>query len=438
MDDSSADLNAADHVYSASRAGNGDGDGNGDGAGLRAAIGPEHPPTPAPATTSPSIWVERLTLTDFRNYRHLTLDLDARPVVLTGNNGAGKTNLMEAVSLLAPGRGLRRAPFNDLSRLGSADDAPRDGSWSVAAKLHSGDHDLNIGTGLLARASSDRAGRIVRIDGETQTGSGVLADYVEVIWLTPSMDGLFTGPASDRRRFLDTLIVSFDSGYRKSLGAFERAMRQRNRALDESVSDDGLLRGYELLMAETGVAIAATRAETLAQLTATIATRREGRPDSPFPWAALKLDGLLENAVEAKPAVDVEDDYLARLSSGRERDRAAGRCLLGPHRTDLLLHHGPKSMPAKLCSTGEQKALLVGLILAHAELMKAQRGAAPILLLDEIAAHLDEHRRAALFDEILVLGSQAWMTGTDAAAFASLGQNAQAFSVDEAHIRRCG
>lgn len=380
-----------------------------------------------------AMWIERLSLTNFRNYQHCCLNLDARPVVLVGNNGAGKTNLMEAVSLLAPGRGLRRAPFNDLARM--RDGHSGDGSWAVAAVLHSDGHKINIGTGLAARATSDRAGRIVRIDGEQASGSGILAQFIDVIWLTPAMDGLFVGPAAERRRFLDRLITSFDKGYRTRLGHFERAMRQRNRALEEGRCDDSHLRSLELLMAETGVAIAAARAETLSQLSATITARRLRAPDSPFPWADLRLDGPLEQQIVQRPAVDVEDDYLATLKVGRERDRAAGRCLNGPHRSDLLLAHGPKSMPAKVCSTGEQKALLIGLVLAQAELVKKRReGAAPILLLDEIAAHLDEHRRAALFGEILTLGSQAWMTGTDKDAFRALGAQAQVFSVDEAHV----
>jgi len=380
-----------------------------------------------------ALWVERLTLTDYRNYAHAVVKLDHRPVVLTGPNGAGKTNLMEAVSLLAPGRGLRRSPFNDLARITNG--SPRDGSWAVAALLNTGGTGVTIGTGLQARAASDRAGRLLRIDGVDRGGSGVLADYVEMVWLTPAMDGLFTGPASDRRRFLDRLILCFDPGYRTRVGQFERAMRQRNRLLDEGSYDNTQLEGFEVLMAETGVAMAAARAEAVAQLSATIQTRRDRAPNSPFPWAHIELHGRLENEFSAHPAVEVEDIYLKILKDGRERDRAAGRTLEGPHRSDLVVGHGPKTMPAKVCSTGEQKALLVGLVLAHAELMKQRRNAgAPILLLDEIAAHLDVHRRAALFAEILNLGSQAWMTGTDIIAFEALGSEAQYFNVDEASI----
>ncbi len=401
------------------------------------------PNTPEPNAAGPSsqceLWVERLALTDYRNYSHAVIELDERPVILTGPNGAGKTNLMEAVSLLAPGRGLRRAPFNDLARFEQGD--ARDGSWAIAAKLNTGGMNVAIGTGLQARASSDRAGRLLRIDGVTKSGSGVLADYVEMVWLTPAMDGLFTGSATERRRFIDRLILCFDPSYRTRVGRFERAMRQRNRLLDEgghgSAQVNAQLDGLELIMAETGVAMAAARAEAVAQLSATIDVRRQRSPNSPFPWAHITLQGRLENEFAAHPAVDVEDIYLNILKQGRERDRAAGRTLDGPHRSDLVVGHGPKAMPARVCSTGEQKALLVGLVLAHAELMKQRRdGGAPILLLDEIAAHLDEYRRAALFDEILVLGAQAWMTGTDAIAFQSLGDRAQYFDVDEANITR--
>jgi len=377
-----------------------------------------------PAGTA-AIWIERITLTGFRNYAHFAAELQPTPVVLTGPNGAGKTNLLEAVSLLAPGLGLRRVSFQDLAIAGG------DGSWAVAARLHASTGPVDIGTGLVAGAGgSARSGRVVRINGETQGGSGALADLVEMLWLTPAMDGLFTGAASDRRRFLDRLTLCFDPGYRTRLGQFERAMQQRNRLLADGVRDAQRFNGLEQVMAETGVAVAAARVETVGQLAATIEARRQRAASSPFPWASVALAGTLDTALGDRPAVEVEDSYIRLLASGRERDRAAGRTLEGPHRSDLVVAHGPKQMPAELCSTGEQKALLVGLILAHAELLRHKGGFAPILLLDEIAAHLDEARRGALFDEILMLGSQAWMTGTDASAFAALARRAQHFRVD--------
>jgi len=376
--------------------------------------------------TPPLVWVERLTLTDFRNHGRLSLTFDARPVVLTGPNGAGKTNLIEAISLLAPGQGLRRAPYPDIARRGTD-------AWAVAARVHTPVGPVDIGTGLSgASTASSRAGRAVRIDGEAQAGSGVLADHVEMVWLTPAMDGLFTGAGGDRRRFLDRMILCFDPGYRTRVSHFERAMAQRNRLLEEGVRDNARLEGLEIVMAETGVAIAAARAQTVTALATMIEARRHRAGASAFPWAKLELEGDLEAALAERAAVEVEDSYARTLAKVRERDRAAGRALDGPHRSDLVVGHGPKDAPARQCSTGEQKALLVGLILAHAEMMAERRqGAAPILLLDEIAAHLDAARRAALFDEIAGIGTQAWMTGTDQEAFSALGERAQRLVLSE-------
>jgi len=381
-----------------------------------------------------SIWVEHLTLTNFRNYVYARVDVTPAPVVLLGANGSGKTNLLEAVSLLAPGQGLRRAPFTQLARLGGS------GDWAVAATVHTPNGTIDIGTGQLpAQGSADaglRSGRLVRIDGVTQSGSGALADWVEMVWLTPAMDGLFTGPASDRRAFLARLPLCFDPGFRTRASQFERAMRQRNRLLQDGATDDALFAGLELIMAETGVATAAARIQAAAALQATITERREREPDSPFPWSRVALEGWLEDQLATQPAVDVEDAYRALLRRERERDRAAGRTLVGPHRTDMLVEHGPKAMPAQFCSTGEQKALLIGLVLAHAELLAERRaGAAPILLLDEIAAHLDVSRRSALFEELLRIGSQAWMTGTDRQAFSALEGRAHFLHVEDGCIR---
>lgn len=378
------------------------------------------------------LWVERLTLSNFRNYAVTALEVGPEPQVLIGANGAGKTNLLEAVSLLAPGQGMRRAAYPDLAR------GAGDGGWAVAAHTHTHMGPIDIGTGLLAEnAGNERAGRVVRIDGET-VGAGALADYVEVVWVTPAMDGLFTGPGSERRRFLDRLILCFDPHYRTGASRFERAMQQRNRLLADGVRDPSRFEGLELLMAETGVAIAAQRAEAVAALAAIMAERTARDPGSPFPAASLALEGVLEADLERLAAVEVEDIYRQRLREGRERDRAAGRTLDGPHRSDLLVAHAPKAMPARLCSTGEQKALLIGLVLAHAELVARRREAAPILLLDEVTAHLDAERRAALFQEILRLRSQAWMTGTDAAAFSWLDGKARFWRVEEGLLRTFG
>jgi DNA replication and repair protein RecF len=380
------------------------------------------------APAPPCTWVERVRLTDFRNYASLGLDMGPGPVVLIGPNGSGKTNLLEAVSLLSAGQGLRRAPYPELTRLGGRE-------WAVAAAVRTPYGALNIGTGLKSQGDGGRPGRIVRVDGEDRPGSGALAGLVDIVWLTPAMDGLFTGPAAERRRFLDRLVPSFDPGFRTRLGQFERAMQQRNRLLAEDAREAALFTGLERVMAETGVAIAAARAAAVAELAAAIDARRDAAQGSAFPWAELAIAGTLETELASRPAVDVEDSYTARLQAARERDRAAGRTLEGPHRSDLLVGHGPKGMPASVCSTGEQKALLIGLVLAHADIARQRReGAAPILLLDEIAAHLDPLRRAALFEEIVALGSQAWMTGTDVQPFSGLAGRAQFHRVEDGRI----
>jgi len=381
----------------------------------------------APAPAEARLWVERLTLTNFRSYAHLAFEAGPEPQVLIGANGAGKTNLLEAISMLAPGQGLRRAAYPDLAR------GTGDGSWAVSAHVHAHPGAVDIGTGLLAaNGTGERQARVVRINGAQAGSSGTLADYVDLAWVTPAMDGLFTGPASERRRFLDRLIVCFDAGYRTRANRFERAMQQRNRLLADGARDAARFEGLELLMAETGTAMAAARAEAVAALASIMVERQERDPGSPFPAAGLAIEGALESDLERMAAVDVEETYAAVLRENRERDRAAGRTLDGPHRSDLLVFHAPKQMQARLCSSGEQKALLLGLILAHAELVaRRHEGVAPILLLDEVTAHLDAERRAALFAEILRLGAQAWLTGTDAQAFSALRQKARFWRVEE-------
>lgn len=373
-------------------------------------------------------WIERLRLGNFRNYAALALELGPEPVVLTGANGSGKTNLLEALSLLAPGQGLRRVPYSEMT-------GPQGIDWTLSVIVHRPEGPVTVGTGNSAKSpGSEAAGRTVRIDREPAS-PGRLAEVIEVVWLTPAMDGLFTGPASDRRRFLDRLAVCFDPAYRTSYNQFERAARQRNRLLEDERASPSQFEGLELIIAEAGVAMAAARLDAVERIRARIDARRAQRAGSPFPWAAIAIEGAFEQRLQEKPAVEVEDEYRAMLARGRARDRAAGRMLDGPHRSDLAVEHGLKAMPARLCSTGEQKALLVNLILAHAELVTRHRsGTAPILLLDEIAAHLDDMRREALFEEIMALGSQAFMTGTDLGPFAPLRGRAQFLHVRDGSV----
>jgi len=350
-------------------------------------------------------------------------------VVLTGENGAGKTNLLEAVSLFAPGRGLRRAAIGELARLNGS--AP----WAVSAEMSTFHGIVTIGTGLqVKQGEAETLSRIVRIDGETAGGLGVLGDYVEVSWLTPAMDGLFTGPASDRRRFLDRYVAAFDPGFRKLQNLFERAMRQRNRLLETGQLKDTLFDSLELQMAEYGTALGAKRLEVLRRLDAVIQSRRRDSAMA-FPWSTLRLEGTIENMLLEMPAIEVEDAYIAMLRDRRVRDRAARRTLEGPHRSDFIVGHGPKDISARYCSTGEQKSLLISLVLANVQLIKQiHDGIAPIVLLDEIAAHLDRDRRVALFDDILRLQAQAWMTGTDRTMFSSFGNRAQYLTVENGSI----
>ncbi|BAB52001.1 DNA replication/repair protein RecF [Mesorhizobium japonicum] len=367
--------------------------------------------------------ISKLTLTNFRNYAALAIDLAPGAVVFSGDNGAGKTNLLEAISLLTPGRGLRRAPYADVAREGG------DGGFALHARLDGPDGQVEIGTGI--SVGEGEGGRRVRINGATARSAEDMLEWLRVVWLTPAMDALFTGPAADRRRFLDRLVLAIDPGHGQRALDYEKAMRGRNRLLTDGSRDDRWFEAIETQMAETGVAIAAARAELVRLLAAMI----DRLPDTgPFPQADISLSGDLEAEVSSAPAVDVEERFRRALAGGRDRDRAAGRTLEGPHRSDLLVRHRPKAMPAELCSTGEQKALLVGIVLSHARLTGEMSGMTPILLLDEIAAHLDGGRRAALFSILEELNCQAFMTGTDAALFSSLMGRAQFLTVDHGTV----
>ncbi|GAB4147081.1 MAG: DNA replication/repair protein RecF [Sphingomonadales bacterium] len=366
----------------------------------------------------------RLVLTEFRNHAGLRLEADRRPVVLTGANGAGKTNILEALSLLAPGRGLRRATIGEMQRQ-PASRQP----WAVAARLETAAGVSELGTGIDPERGERR---LARINGAAAS-PGAMAEHVTIAWMTPAMDRLFSEAASARRRFFDRIVLTLHHGHGREVNAYEQAMRERNALLAQPGRPDPLwAAAIEERMAAHGVAVAAARRETLAALTGLIAQRPEGA----FPSAQLALAGALEESLGEDSALEVEERFRAQLADGRGQDAAAGRALNGPHRSDLLVNHAEKQMPAGQCSTGEQKALLTGLVLAHAALVEARSGAAPILLLDEVAAHFDASRRAALLDIVAALSSQAWLTGTDAALFEALGARGQHFSLGQGGIVR--
>ena len=377
---------------------------------------------------TPSIAITRLTLSDFRNYEGLRI-APARPLIaLTGQNGAGKTNVLEAISLLVPGRGLRGSAFNVIARLGGS------ASWAVAADIIVPNGDHKIGTGFEGDPLAEdggSTGRNCMIDGEAQRSPGALSNHLKMMWLTPAMDRLFAGPASDRRRFFDRLVINFDTHHGARVSAFEKLMRERNFLLQDPRCDYAWLSSVEAQMSEQAIAIAASRNEAASVL----AKHFAGHADSsPFPWGLLQLNGEIEALIAAKPAVQAEAEYAMILKDSRNLDRAQSRTMKGPHRTDFSVLHGPKSQNAELCSTGEQKALLIGLILAQARAVKELIGAAPMLLLDEVAAHLDMHRRRGLFEALTALGVQAWMTGTDTNLFSEAGEASVVYNVEHGTI----
>jgi DNA replication and repair protein RecF len=372
--------------------------------------------------------IHRLTLTHFRNYRAAGLAVRGDVVVLVGPNGAGKTNCLEAISFLSPGRGLRRA------RLEDAADNQGDGSWAVSAEVEGALGLATLGTGIDASGSDGPApGRRCRIDREPVSSAAAFGDHLRMVWLTPAMDGLFLGAASERRRFFDRLVLAIDSEHSSRVSALERSLRSRNRLLEVRNFDDHWCDAIERETAELAVAVAATRGQTALKLAAMLRARGE---TSAFPSANIMLDGWMENALTSEPATAVEDRYRRILRDGRARDAAAGRTLDGPHLTDLQVIYAPKNMPARDASTGEQKALLIGLVLAHAILVAEMTGITPLLLLDEVVAHLDPDRRNALFVELAKLGAQVWMTGADPAAFSDVGASGEIFDVDSGRIAR--
>ncbi len=347
-----------------------------------------------------------LFMSHFRSHLRADLHLDARPVAIHGNNGAGKTNILEAVSLFSPGRGIRRASAADMAR------QPEALGWKLKGLLQTAGPTFEVET-----SSEGGNARQVKIDNKAAS-QVALGRIARVVWLIPAMDRLWIEGAEGRRRFLDRIALSFDPDHAEATLAYEKAMRERNRLLKDNVRDAAWYRVLEGQMAEAGFRIHQTRVDAVSRLTAA-----QKEAETAFPVAELQLiqaEGEMPESV---------DDLRAALDAGRMRDLAVGRTLVGPHRSDLMGAYAAKGLPAKDCSTGEQKALLVSLILANARALQAEEGSVPILLLDEVAAHLDGNRRAALYDEICALGTQAWMTGTGPELFQELGDRAQHLEV---------
>lgn len=354
--------------------------------------------------------IHQLTLHHFRNHAHFELHTGGQNIILTGANGAGKTNILEAVSLLSAGKGLRKAPLAQMRC------QQGDASWVVAASVRGLQGSVHVGTALDAGTASSRERRLIKIDGELAKSQTALAEHLAIVWHTPQMDGLFLASDGERRRYLDRLIFSFDSAHVARVSHYEHAMRERNRLLAQhgARSDGAWLSALEEQMAQGSISIAAARLSLIERLTQAIAAAQH-----PFPRAQLAMQGLPESLLleQGASASDAEAQLRAQLAASRPRDAAAGRALVGAHRSMLLVRHLGKNIAADQCSTGEQKALLLSILLAHAAARRDWLGAAPIILLDETVAHLDEARRKALSVALAALQTQVWMSGTDVADF---------------------
>ncbi|MGE5270631.1 MAG: DNA replication/repair protein RecF [Thiohalocapsa sp.] len=389
------------------------------------------PPATA-AAAEKRVGVTRLVLTDFRNYRSMRLDFapDAagRPVVLSGPNGAGKTNLLEALSFLSPGRGLRNARLGDIDRRDGGD-AVIGAGWAVAATVQTRRGELRIGTGRENGRDGPGERRAVRIDGEPAKGQAALGERLGVLWLTPQMDRLFVEGPGGRRRLMDRLVLGLDPAHAARVARYEQALRERSRLLRDGGGDAAWLSALEEVMAAEGVAVAAARREIVERLDAACA---EG--EGAFPRARLSLIGSVEAWLDNMPALVAEERLRAGLAAGRGADAQVGGATIGPHRSDLAVVHADKGIAADAASTGEQKALLISILLAQTRLQRAVRGEPPLLLLDEVGAHLDATRREALFEVLAGFDAQAWLTGTDPALFAPLQGTACFLSVHDGTV----
>lgn len=380
--------------------------------------------------------VTRLTLTDFRNYAFLRINPELRPIIITGENGSGKTNILEAVSFLTPGRGMRSAKLSDIRRFTPAvienGYTPSNSSWAVSANVSKNGEYFEIGTAVenILREDDDENNiynkRIVKIDGQKISSQGELGHFLSAIWLTPQMDRLFRGGSQPRRSFLDRLVYAFDNEHAKRTANFEHLYKQWFQLIKNSNgrADSAWLSGIEESMATTGVAIAAARREQIARLNRFI----ENEPDDVFPNVILKLEGTIEKLLDTMPAVDVEDFYMKQLAEGRKKILYNDN-VDGVNRTDFKVFYKKKNMPAELCSTGEQKSLLISIILAQTKCQILYQGFAPVLLLDEVAAHLDDGKREALLQKIKELGLQAWITATNPELFYSLKNSADFYEI---------
>ncbi len=379
--------------------------------------------------TAPGLFLSRLRLSDFRSWQVLDASFDASLICIAGENGAGKTNLLEAISLLAPGRGLRGARMAEFGRQQAGAGLP----WAVAGRFETRLGAMDIGTGTDPEGHSER--RVYRLDGQAVRSQAMLAERVAAVWITPQMDRLFQEGASGRRRFLDRLVWALEPGHAREVAAHDSAMAERNRLLGEGRADPSWLAGLEDAMARHAVAVAAARRALMLRLNAELVA---GRATGTFPAARLEIACPILAALAETPAVAVEDALRQGLAADRRRDAAAGGAARGAHKADLSLIHMPKSISAEFCSTGEQKALLVSVVLAHATLIAEARGFAPLLLLDEVAAHLDPVRREALFAALAGLPAQVFMTGTDLEVFAPLAGLGRLFSAGDGKLIPAG